>query len=503
MHVRVALTDKSGSARAFLDGYTSLSITPRLNGFAEVKMDLPRGLGLGSELQVGTRALKVFSHDALLFFGKVWEPLTLSSGGHKVVARDPLAEFLERRARIKVDYTSQDAGLIAFARLAAQNAKRNTYLRAGTRQASADRVRTILPGALEKDFIEEMSDAVDGFYYQAVPVDGVPGVMADLNIRYPDAGTSLPDCLFAFGDDTLDTLADYEIVTTLPRNRQVTASSSGTGGRIAEAAEDVNSIEEYGLFEQEVTFSDVTLTALLTQHSTANVRPTPPFTISATPGPNAPVLFEDFNVGDFVRLQIRDDGLDLLTWARVSEATLTVNQEGNARTTGISFEVLVGDTHTEPAHRLYQRQQDDARRRLEALERRQQNVTQTAAASPGEPSAGGGSGGSSPSEPAPAPAPPPSTPGDPPTIFVLAEGQNYMDGGVLRRGVLVGVSVDTKGLPGEVAIEVGGTSASLGGSGQVFITLGPGSYTANASVVTSAGRAFGSAGATVPAVTAS
>lgn len=486
MDIRAALTDLNGRARAFLDGYSKLTITPRINGYADVKIDAPRGLGLGAELSVANRAVQVFDGEDLLFFGKVWEPLELSSAGHKIEARDPLAEFLARRVRVAATYSADDAADIIYDRLALQNAKRNTYLREGTADVSVNRDREVLPGALEKDLVEELANAADGVFFKATPVDDVAGVMADLDILYPDAGVERPTVLFSFGEGTMDTLADYKLVSRLPMNRRVAAASGGTGGRIAEAAEDADSITEYGLFEEELTFSDVTDTDLLEQHAQAGVKPSPPRTVEATPTADAPLLFDDFNVGDFVRLQIKDDGIDILEWARVTEASLEVNAEGSARLVGIQFEFVVGDTVTVSPAKLFRKQLDDNRRRIEALERRQQVVTQTAVSSPGEPTAGGGSGGGGPADPGGAPPPPPATPGHAPTLVGVSALAASSD------TIAVTVAALGDGTPTTVSVAIT-SGGSIVGLAQATLPSGSGSQTFNIGGLTP-GNTYGVSG---------
>lgn len=509
MNLNAVLTDLDGRPIEFLDDET-FTITARVLGHGEAEVALGRGSGIAAKLDVARCAVQVYEDATLRFFGKVWEPLSIGSGGITLPARGPLAEFLGRYAQAQKDYTSTnnaggpwDAGQIAFDRLAIQNARRNTYLRAGTRAASVNRVRTVLPGTQEKDIIDELASAAGGFFYREAPVAGVSGVMADFDILYPDSGAERPEIAFGWGENTVDNCADYAFVKYLPRNFITAASSASSGGRIAKAAQDAASIAAYGLFEEQTTWNDVTDATLLQQQADSSVKPEPPVTIELVAGADAPLLFRDFGVGDFVRVHVVDGGLEVLEWARVLEATLRKTEAGVVLLDNVSVELVVGGAVTVAPSRLWRERMDENRRRIEALERRTQNISQTQVAAPAPPppsEPGGGDG--TPAEPTAPPPPPPAAPAAPPTISVAANGVNYTSDGALIRGVDVTVTVDMKGQPGSVSIDVGGSGASLGGSGTVFVAKDPGTYAVNATVTTPSGSASAGTSATVPAVTA-
>lgn len=425
----VATDNDAGRSLAFLDDFDAFAITPRLNGYAEIAFGLAALDSAASAIAVARTSVKAYQDGALRFFGKVWEPLSRSGARVAATARDPLAEFLWRRAPADADYTATnnaggpwDAGQIAYDRLAIQNARRNTYLRAGARQPSLNRLRSYTAGQKENEILDELASAAGGFFYKAVPVDGVAGVMSDLNLYYPNAGVSREEVRFEYGPNTADNLADFEQVEMLPRNGMNVASSSAGGGRLVQRAEDADSIALYGLFEDETAYSDVVDTTLLAQQAQAQIKPDPPLTLALTPALGAPLLFADFNVGDFVRVRILWGGVDLFTWARVLEATLTVTREGVETLTAIVVEVLVGGQIATDPNLLFRAQLDDDRRRLEALERRVQALTatgMTVADSPAAPAAGGGSSDPTytpPPEPAAPPPEPSVAPPEPPTV---------------------------------------------------------------------------------------
>lgn len=435
---QLVATDLNQQVRAFLDDARGFSVTPRLNGYGEVGFDLDAKDTAALELGVAHRAIRAYQDGTLRFNGKVWEPLSRKSSGVSVAARGPLSEFLNRRVRALASYTATnnaggpwDAGQIALDQLAAQNAIRNTFLAAGTRQASANRVRTYDPGTKMSDVIDaDLAGAAGGFFFKERYVDNVAGALALLDLLYPAAGANHADARFEYGDGTLDNLLDYEEIEMNPLNRMTVASSASGGGRIAQPAEDAASILEYGLFEDETTYSDVSDTTLLLSQAIASVKATPPKTYSLSPGLEAPVLFRDFNVGDFVRLAIFHGSVNFEGWVRVLEATLDVDDIGTETLTEIKVELVVGDRLSIHPDVAYIEQRDEDRRRLEALERKVENIIATPSTPP---ASGGASDGSTdvsiPVDPTPPPPPPPPAPSDPPGVATSQAHAGWDDTG--------------------------------------------------------------------------
>jgi hypothetical protein len=411
---QLALTTTAGQNVALLNDYDQFELTPTLNGAATFKIILdPLDLAAQS-LTIGERAIKAYQDGALRFYGKVWEPLEIGDSNVAVTARDPYAEFAQRRVRAVTTYTGQDAGAIAQARVTAQNTYVNTYLRNGSVQASVSRDRTFNPGQTEGELVANLTEVLNGFFFRIDPVDANPAVMGEIVIRYPDAGISHEEIRFEYGPDTRDNLTGFTLSYSLPVNRYTAASSQAAGGRISQVAEDTTSQARYGLFETEVAFSEVTVLATLANYAAGELQPTPPFVISLNPGPDAPRLFTDFTVGDFVRVRVRYGPIDLFTWARVLEATISVDRNGSESLAGLHVQVVTGGNPEEPPERRFRTELDSRQERLEALERRVENIVIPSAPPPPPDAPSGTTPGPDPSPPPPEPAPPPEPPPPPP-----------------------------------------------------------------------------------------
>jgi hypothetical protein len=374
------------------------------------------------------------------------------------------------------------------------------------------------PGKREDEILKELSSMYDGFYFKVNPVFGIPNKFGRLDLMWPDAGITRPEVRFEFGTGTLDNLTGYERQEMLPHNRHVSSSSSEAGGRITGVFQDAESQAKYGLLEDETTYSEVSEVPLLEAFARADVRPTPPTTYTITPSPDAPLLFRDFDVGDFVRLTIRDKeqgvvALETSEWARVTEASLTINANGVSWTSAISVETETGSKPYENPERRWREAINELRWRQEMLERKVQNLDVPEADPPADPggdegSGDDGEGGTPPGDPDPPDDPPPPPPADPPDISaVRADGYNQLGVGTY---VIVSVDLDPKGQGFNIYITLTGRAE------QNFSVFGTwsgtqtrdfridgvpiGGGTADVRVTTGAGEDTGSDGYNVPSV---
>lgn len=447
------VTDLAGRTRAFLTDYATIQITPRLNSYREAKVN---GLVLTDEalpeLQVAARALKLREDGNIRFNGQLWEPLVIRPGGADLTALDPLATMMWRRTRQKTTYATQDAGLIAQDRVTVQNGYSPTFLRNGARNAAPTKARTYLVSVKETDILDELATAVGGFFYQAQPLDGVAGYFAELVIAYPDAGVTREGVRFEYGEGTIGNVDSYEVTDTLPLNRFVASSADNTGARIWGLAQDANSVAAYGMFEDEDQFADVIDTGLLTDQAQGSLKPSPPRAITLTLGAEAPVLFDDFNVGDFVRVKVNDGAYELWTWVRVTEATLEVDGNGDKRTSGVKVELMIGaGATTSHPERWFREQLDSLNSRLERLGRR------IGGQNPGIIGDGIDPGGTGPPPEPPPPEPPPPPPAEEPDgSFLLTATWRGEYGGYVPRAPRLEMEslIDNKGIDGTIWYEI-------------------------------------------------
>lgn len=497
------VVDLEGRNRAFVRSWESIELTQRINDGCEALIALPTLASSATEILIAERAIKLYDDDGnLRLHGQIWEPLEINQDNLSVVVRDPHAALSWRRVRDAVDYVATDAGDIVEARLDAQNARAATHLQVGSVAPSVVRDRSYPVGKLERELLDQLAEASQGFFYRVDPVDDVPGILSELTLLYPDPGVSRAGARFEYGEGTLSNLEGFRVVYKLPRNRIDATSGETDGTRLSAVIKSDTSIAQYGLFEDEIAFSDVLALPELEQYAAGLMIPAPPKTIEITPGPEAPLLFTDFVAGDFVRIYIKHGPLDLIAWARVTEAKIVIDKNGDVSLSSITVDTAEGQNPDEKPEDMFRTLLDDHRRRLEALERRVANPTlDDVGGDEGTDEPAGG--GTTPDEPDEPTAPPPTTPPPTPSVSVSAEGVNYRNpNGSVLRGVIITAQVDTGGLSGTVTFQAAGfthTISTSGGQHQIFFPDGAGnSGTAIATVQTAGGTAQGSAGYTVP-----
>jgi hypothetical protein len=462
--LELVVTDLNGRNRAFPIAWNQVSITRTLNDYCEGSIDLDRFDASVPELQVAQRCVKFYQDGNLRLHGQIWDGLQIGSQGVVIPVRDPYANYSWRRVRASAVYTASDAGAIASARITAQNALGPTGLRyAAASQTSVNRTYTVLPGTLETDIFDNLTGMSSGFFFLINPVDGVAGTFAECLVRYPNAGQTHEEVRFGYGKNTLDNLSDYQVQFAMPLNRAIASSSQTTGGRIVGLAEDTASEAQYLLYEDEtVQAQDIADTTLLTALANPMIRSNPPETYTITPNKNSPLLFTDFDVGDFVRLHINDvapDGtvaMSKFIWVRVTKATIVFDPNGTQYMSSMTVESLVGGkpyVRPEDAFREYL---DDNRAAVEALARKVQSITANTTTG-----ASTGTGGTSadpttvpPSDPTPPPPPPPPAPDQPPSINGFGANGQWIIGS--SPGGYFHADVDPHGLSTDVWFEVVG-----------------------------------------------
>jgi hypothetical protein len=435
----LVLTDLVGKSRAFPQAWESIEVTRRVGDSCEGHIQLDIYDPTGTEVLIGQRGVKFYRGNTLKLFGTIWEPLSLSNkGGIQIVVKDAYENMKWRRVREQKVYTAQDAAAIALDRLSIQNAIMTTRLRAGSSPASINRTMTVNPGQMEADIIGNngLAAIFKGYFFLVNPVDAVDNVFSQIDFSYPNAGSTREEVRFEFGEKTRDNLSDYYVEYTLPKNRVTAAGTAPAGGRIVSPYEDAASETTYGLYEDEVAYNNVTDTTLLAQWAQADVRPAPPVTYKLTPNNNSPLLFQDFDAGDFVRLIIKDGPLNVYSWVRVVEATAKVDKNGTETLSAITVETLVGDKPVPTPEDAFRSYLDDIRLRLELLQLQTQSIpisSGATAAAPAPPTTGAGSAPAAdptytppaavvPPATAPTTAPAPPAPDTPPTISGVSAG---------------------------------------------------------------------------------
>ena len=321
----VALTNLAGATRALLEP-DELVLSRKLNGAAELAFKI-RNDSTAAELAIGSSVVKAYRDGALVFHGRVHEPLVTTRQHVAVIARDPIADLAMRYVQSTLTYAATDAGAIASALLAHAAADHETRLAAGTIASSVSRDRTYEEGKAILEALVQLGEVDGGFYFRCDPLD-VAGTFGELVILYPGAGDDLPGLRFECGAGTLDNLSDFQEELRLPRNRVRAIGAEVAGVRVDAEQESASSIAALDLYETQISFATVEQAGTLSEHALGALQVDAPAAYSVTPTPDAPLLVADFNVGDSGRLRIDAGRVNVTATVRISEATLRVSEGG-------------------------------------------------------------------------------------------------------------------------------------------------------------------------------
>ncbi|MEQ8834265.1 MAG: hypothetical protein RIB67_07445 [Miltoncostaeaceae bacterium] len=354
------ITDRSGVARQYISP-RDLTISPRLNGSVEVTLGVDLREGDTSEIMVGSRGLRLLREGVVRFQGPIVAPLSYAAtpGGRSLSVRavSPLGVLASRFLRTPADaaaaeFAGTDAGAIAEALLNIANGQGQTGLRIGDVDVSVSRDRIYELGKQIGEAIEQLAGVRDGFWFRDRPVSGEGAVWAALDILYPSPGVDRPGALFSFGEGTRDSVREFTVEVGQPVNDVLAIGALAEGDEVplTARAEDATSVDEYGLWGAVVTYSDVSVPATLEDHAAESIEAEPPrvYTVRPLPTPitdasRAPRLWEEFDVGDTVRLTLRSNApFDVSgVSARVIGCTLQVSDAAQTETlTSINFEVV-------------------------------------------------------------------------------------------------------------------------------------------------------------------
>lgn len=214
---------------------------------------------------------------------------------------------------------------------------------AGMIPGGPGRDRTYPRGKNVGEAILQLAEVDDGFYFLANPVAS-GSTFSQLVLRYPAPGGD-STASFEFGVGTAANLAKVQVDVRPPVNF-VTAFGAGDGDeQLVATASDPASIAAYGLVDVSQTFSDVIEQATLDQHARDLLRPEERRTfqveVSSSTGNGelvTPSPWDDFDVGDTVRLSIRTSALSYTGRALVKAFTVTIDANGTERLSALDFQ---------------------------------------------------------------------------------------------------------------------------------------------------------------------
>ncbi len=264
-------------------------------------------------------------------------------------ATDGFGVLADRYVATARSFTAQTPRAIIDQILDDQNARAWTGLSLHSNAGGPARDRTYEVGKNVAEIIQQLAEVDDGFYFRVDPVDLVDdgaGNLAfyELVLLHPAPGTDAV-APFGFGEGTMANLAGVQVDTRPPINHAMAFGAGSGDTQLVATASDAASIALYGLVDAVASFSDVTVEATLSQHALDMLRPNERRTFRvevATSTDNGelytPSPWDDFDVGDTVRLGIRTDALTYEGTALVKSFTVTVDADGVERLASLDFQ---------------------------------------------------------------------------------------------------------------------------------------------------------------------
>lgn len=304
------------------------SLQVALNKAGAFSFEYPMEGPLASYINDVTTAVRIVKNGNVVWTGPVW---TLSDSTPNTIQVGCVGwlQTLEKRVT-KVAwgdplvFENIDAGTIALNLLTRSNADHAgvNYLTPGTAQATQLRSREYTPYTEVLNEIYALSQIESGY-----------DIDIDPDVRQLNIVTRLSNVQdniwFAYGKN----IQTFERASDTSRlcNRMIAYNSEGAAAQ----ADDVNSQNTYGLFEEAVSLSDVIDVGVLAAYANVEVavRANPlrvsSFTMRKwTDGD--PSVFEDFDLGDIVKINVVTDRLNILRQAvRVFSFTVGFDENNN------------------------------------------------------------------------------------------------------------------------------------------------------------------------------
>ena len=296
----ILLTRLDGTTVGQLFDPVDLKYIRNESGACEVEFNTqdPTDLNL-VEVLPHKRKLKVYRDNELVYWGKIREPLVITQDGAQIKSIDPWGA-MNVPAHADYDFSSGSTlkdmldiiklgeGLLGYHPF-------NNFDIAGT--PAVEFTAKLSVGQRISEFIESLcsSNPNSGSWFRMDAQDdvGANGLMTIYD--YTDRRDN-GEARWEYGNNTLDNVVAFQIEHRGLCNSVRVYYSGGF-----EEIIDMDSIEEYGLAEKWLRRPGVSDGSTAYKIAASHLKVTPYTIGSFEPGPNAPSLFDTFDVGDLCR----------------------------------------------------------------------------------------------------------------------------------------------------------------------------------------------------------
>ncbi len=337
-HWQMGLYNQAGNLLADLSLATDRQLTLQLNQPTVCSFTLPLTSSAANLVEPGSTFIKAYRTDltntkTLRFYGPVWVDELQTSGGNgidqiAVTAFDPMI-YLSRRYTTSA-FANTQRGTIIKTILDTTNTANDTGIQ--TNSALIASSATISVDYAEEnptilDVITQHSEALDGVDVGVSPIEYSAGKIAQLNV-YNRRGIIRQGAVFAYGANTISNC----VSVTRTRNADMVANYViGTAELGSVTYQDATSRNTYKRLETVVSYTQETSSSVLANRTKyyldTHTDPSMVAEYSITPGPRAPRVFDDFEVGDTVPV-VFDQGVVFQTTQRVYSVSVNIDDTG-------------------------------------------------------------------------------------------------------------------------------------------------------------------------------
>lgn len=338
----IVLADRNGTDLTFLTLGGDRKLTRQDRGASVLELQVPLTSEQASLIEAGTTRIKAYrlppdpdgdDEKVLRFNGIVWVTDEQANDDGvsymKVVAVDPYGSTLAKR------FTSANAGTVDQGTLLktlvdSANSVSDTFVQTDAANVVASIARTIDWSLARKSLAEafaEIAGAFDGTDWELRPIDNGAKI-ADLHVFGGRRGSIRDEVVFGYGEGTVANCTAFARTSNMDK-LATWIQGDGQGGAYFQWTNPTK-VTEFGRYERYTSYSDVAnvthLSNLVYKDLVDSYDPVP--IIGFTAGPDAPRMFDDWDIGDTVRVQGRHGSISVDTAARIIGATVTIDNNG-------------------------------------------------------------------------------------------------------------------------------------------------------------------------------
>jgi hypothetical protein len=361
----VAFDPNNGRVTDFLDCPSVGVYTRRLDDYCQLDATITNPKDFFS-LQPYSSSVMALRDGVCRFRGRVVDPYERTPRTRIISCKDAFHNMYWRRVRKHLKLTKQPDDM-AFYLMHLQNTYKDTGIRAGSDHVWGDAVtRKFQAGDTVADEVKALAlTHGDRFHFKInalLDEDDLKATAAFVSFKA--SGPYKSGVRFEFGGNTLENVQDYQVEYAQVVNRATVqgqrrssrdaiGKSTSDGNCVAGVAKATpsknppiteayvagESEHDFGLWEDEYSqVNKAGSSAHLLAVAKTFIYAEPPRTITITPNADAPSLFDDFDVGDRVRVKIHDYDFTLDVVCTVWEVVVEIDSDsGQEKISTISF----------------------------------------------------------------------------------------------------------------------------------------------------------------------